>query len=99
MCSGYPRTKVRFVGAMESYQRVFRAAGSTAEALKNYYAELADGLISDFRELLAMPSPFASEDEALAAYRYFLTVCGGSLPVKFGEERLRSIIARRRLFS
>ena len=59
MCSGYPRTKVRFVGAMESYQRVLRAADSTAEALKNYYAELADGLISDFRELLTMPSPFA----------------------------------------
>lgn len=99
MCSGYPRTKVRFVGAMESYQRVFRAADSTAEALKNYYAELADGLISDFCELLTMPSPFASEDEALSAYRYFLTVCGGTLPEKFGEERLRSIIARRRLFS
>ena len=32
MCSGYPRTKVRFIGAMESYQRVFRETAGTAEA-------------------------------------------------------------------
>ena len=36
MCSGYPRTKVRFIGAMESYQRVFRETAGTAEALNRY---------------------------------------------------------------
>ena len=47
MCSGYPRTKVRFIGAMESYQRVFRETAGTAEALNRYYSELADALIED----------------------------------------------------
>lgn len=98
MCSGYPRTKVRFIGAMETYQRIFRAAG-TAEALNRYYTELAEALTADFDELLALPPPFATEADALAAYRYFLTVCGGTLPEKFGDSRLRDIIARRELFS
>lgn len=99
MCSGYPRTKVRFIGAMESYQRVFRETAGTAEALDRYYSELADALIGDFNELLAQPRPFATEAEALAAYRYFLTVCGGTLPERFSDEQLRAIIARRGLFA
>lgn len=99
MCSGYPRTKVRFIGAMESYQRVFRETAGTAEALDRYYSELADALIGDFNELLALPRPFATEAEALAAYRYFLTVCGGTLPERFSDEQLRAIIARRGLFA
>lgn len=99
MCSGYPRTKVRFIGAMESYQRVFRETAGTAEALGRYYSELADALIEDFNGLLAQPRPFATEAEALAAYRYFLTVCGGTLPERFSDEQLRAIIARRGLFA
>ena len=95
MCSGYPRTRVRSFGAMEPYQRIFRNAASTEEALRSYYAELADGLIEDFDTLLALPSPFASEVEALKVYRYFLTVCGGTLPETVSETTLREIIARR----
>ncbi len=99
MCSGYPRTKVRVIGAMESYQRVFRETAGTAEALNRYYSELADALIEDFNGLLSLPRPFATEAEALAAYRYFLTVCGGTLPERFSDERLRELIARRGLFA
>lgn len=95
MCSGYPRTKVRSFGAMAPYQRIFREAPDTMNALRRYYAELADALIGDFDELLALPPPFASEEEALKIYRHFLTVCGGTLPEKFSDSRLREIIARR----
>ena len=36
MCSGYPRTRVRSFGAMEPYQRIFRNAASTEEALRTF---------------------------------------------------------------
>ena len=95
MCSGYPHTRVVSVGAMELYQKHFRAGVSVSDGLKAFYDELSGILIASFEEVMKEPSCFASREDAERIYRHFIQVCGGTLPLQFDDRRIHAVVSGR----
>ncbi len=96
MCSGYPRSTIVKLNAMEWYQEAWRAGGSTAEVLDHYYTRLARSVNDAFKQVMKEP-PVGVEHGLGAdlAYRWARLFPGGGLEKLLSDVELQTILERK----
>jgi len=87
MCSSYPRTETLCYHALK-----MSATLSWQEMLD----DLAKCIVEKLDLSTAQTPLFADADAEFAAFRHAVCAAGGSMPQRFPDERLRSIIAAKR---
>ena len=92
MCSGYPRTSVLLVSAMEQYHRL--RCGDAAETVKAMHTETARKTVDQLDRLFEEPSRFDLKS-AQQAMSFAASTAGASVPELFSPDRIKELIERK----
>ena len=92
MCSGFPRSRKLVVNGMALWHEVKRRASGASE--REYPAELARRIAAELEAVCAMTPVFRFE-ELPGVFRNVLRAAGGSLNVRWPEEKLRCLLEEK----
>ena len=86
MCSNYPRTEIVLYNPMNDLKHM-----DFPTMLDN----LGERIVRTLDSCDSQPSIFADKEAAYAAFEHALKVAGGSMPLRFPENRIREILEKR----
>ena len=89
MCSGFPRTEVVLYPAMQKI---------AALDFASITMDLGRRIVEALDRCAAMPPVASSPEAAFAAFRHAVHSAGGTMPSRFPDERIRTILEARFAF-
>ena len=92
MCSGYPRSSVLLISAMEQYHRLKQTSAlATVQAMCR---DTAKNIVLQLDKLFEEKSHLTAED-AVAAFSLAVKSAGGTLGMLFPQKRISQIVAEK----
>ena len=88
MCSGYPRTEVLLISAMEQYHRLRQEFPQ--DTVKAMHRETAKMIVDALDQMFMVKSRFTTE-EACFAMKFAADTAGATVPELFPEDRIKEL--------